>query len=341
MNPKILIAGSGAIGGIIAAILAKNNFDITLQTNHPEFKTSAKKDGIQIIGFCGSFKQKMKTVLPSDLADEIFDIVMIATKATDMVEVARKLLPFINEESMVVSLQNGICEDALAEVVGKERTVGCVVGWGATMVNRTTLEMTSGGFNIIGTIDQIPEEKLKVIKGILETVVPTYISTNIYGSLYSKLIINSCITTLGAISGNVLGKMLSKKIFRNIFVDIMREAMNVAIAMNLKVEPYLGKIDYYKFLGKDSFVARLKRDITIRVIGYKFRKLKSSSLQSLERGRPTEIDFFNGYFVRKAKEFNVHVPLNEKLVSMVKEIESGKRAIGMENFQDPFFEKYH
>jgi 2-dehydropantoate 2-reductase len=340
MKPKILIAGSGAIGGIIAAILAKNNFDITLQTNHPEFKTVAKKEGIQIIGYHGSFKQKIKTVLPSDLLDEFFDIVMIATKATDMVEVAKNLLPIINENSMVVSLQNGICEDALAEVVGKDRTIGCVVGWGATMVTRTTLEMTSGGFNTIGAIDQMPEEKLKMLQGILETVVPTHISDNIYGSLYSKLIINSCITTLGAISGNVLGKMLSKKIFRNIFVGIMREAMSVAIAMNLKVEPYLGKIDYYKFLGKDNFWARMKRDLTIRVIGFKFRKLKSSSLQSLERGRPTEIDFFNGYFVKKAKEFKVEVPLNEKLVSMVKEIEAGKRAIGMENFRDAFFDKY-
>ena len=340
MKPKILIAGSGAIGGIIAAILAKNDYDITLQTNHPEFKTEAKTNGIQIIGYHGNFQQRINTVLPSDLLNEVFDVVMIATKATDMVEVAKNILPFIHNDSMVVSLQNGMCEDALAEVVGKKRTVGCVVGWGATMVNRTLLDMTSGGFNIIGSIDNMPEKKLIQLQEILGKVVPTHISDNIYGSLYSKLIINSCITTLGAISGNKLGKMLKIKLFRNIFVGIMREAMSVAIAMDLKVEPYLGKIDYYKFLDKDNYWARIKRDLFIRIVGFKFRKLKSSSLQSLERGRPTEIDFFNGYYVKKARELNIEVPLNQKLVSMVKEIESGKRAIGMANFQDAFFNRY-
>jgi len=340
MKPKILLAGSGAIGGIISAVLAKNGHDIMMQTNHPEVKTLCTKEGIRILGYLGDFKQKINTVLPSDLLNEKFDIVLIATKATDLIETSTKLLPHIKEDSLVVSLQNGICEDALSEIVGANRTVGCVVGWGATMIDRGTLEMTSGGFNTIGSINGIEKSQLEPLRNILNDVVPTHISGNIYGSLYSKLIINSCITTLGAISGLKLGKMLAKKKIRNIFIEIMREAMAVAKAMELEVEPYLGKIDYYKFLEKDTFFLRLKQHFIIRVIGFRFRKLKSSSLQSLERGKPTEIDFFNGYIAGKAKKFNVPAPVNESVVRIVKEIEAGTKQSTTDNFKLPVFDRF-
>jgi 2-dehydropantoate 2-reductase len=76
------------------------------------------------------------------------------------------------------------------------------------------------------------------------------------------------------------------------------------------------------------------------VIGYKFRKLKSSSLQSLERGKPTEIDFLNGYIVRNALKFGVSVPVNDIIVKMIHEIEIGEREISISNFEDPFFSRF-
>ena len=69
----------------------------------------------------------------------------------------------------------------------------------------------------------------------------------------------------------------------------------------------------------------------IQLIGLKYRRIKSSSLQSLERGKPTEIDYLNGYIVKKAQQFNIPVPVNQKLVDMVKDIEAGKIKIDREN----------
>jgi 2-dehydropantoate 2-reductase len=62
--------------------------------------------------------------------------------------------------------------------------------------------------------------------------------------------------------------------------------------------------------------------------------VKSSSLQSLERGRKTEIDYLNGYVVRKAKEVGVEVPVNEAVVRLVKEIEEGRRSIDPRNLEE-------
>lgn len=143
-----------------------------------------------------------------DELEEDFDYILIATKADSLVEVAEKMLPFLHNRSRVVSMQNGICEDQLAYVVGKERTVGCVVGFGGTMH-----------------------------------------------------------------------------------------------------EPG-------------------------RVIGMKYRRLKSSSLQSLERGRKTEVDNYNGYIARKGKELGVDTPVNAKLTKMVAEIEQGMRQISPGNFRE-------
>jgi 2-dehydropantoate 2-reductase len=339
MKRNILVIGGGAIGGVISARLTQKKYQVDLLVKYPSLKDIAKNEGLKVIGHLGEFSSKVNTFLPSDLLSETFDIVLIATKAPDLEEAALHILPFLGKDSLVVSRQNGICEDDLARIVGYKRTVGCVVGWGATMIKPGVYDMTSGGEFVIGTLDSIPVERMEYLKEILSNIVPVYITENIYGTLYSKLIVNSCISTLGGISGIIMGKMLKKRKIRKIFLEILREAMRVAEAMNLKVEPYANKIDYYEFT-KEGFYNSLKHHLAIRLIGLKYRRLKSSALQSLERGKKTEIDWFNGYILKKAAEYKINVPVNEKLVEIINEIEAGKRSVGMHNLDDAFLRQF-
>ncbi len=194
------------------------------------------------------------------------------------------------------------------------------------------LEVTSEGEFVIGNIDGKPDNRLPLLKEMLDSVVPTRISPHIMGELYSKLIINSCINSLGVIAGLRLGKLLADRTVRRIFVQIMREAMAVAHAMKLKVEPGGGgKLDYYRFLGNHSLLGELWRHVLIRIIGFKYRRIRSSSLQSLERGRVTEVDFLNGYICGKGREYGVPTPVNAAVVQMIKEIETGTRKIALNN----------
>lgn len=264
-----------------------------------------------------------------------FDLCMIATKAYDMPECAKAMLPLLREDSLVVSMQNGICTDALAAIVGKERTVGCVIGWGATMHGPGELEMTSGGDFIIGRLVKGEHPRMEALRQALSAVVETRVSQDIYAELYSKLIINSCITSLGAICGLHLGEMLKRRRARDIFLAIIGEAMDVAHAMKLQVPPFGGKLDYEKLMHGDTPLDSLRRHVMIRLVGMKYSKLKSSSLQSLERGRPTEIDYFNGYIARKGQELHVDCPVNQRLVTMIKEIEHHAREINVKNLEDP------
>ena len=333
-DKKILVVGTGAIGGICAALIAKAGYQIEVICKYPELAQKITNEGLKISGIYGDMQVKMPAFASISELKEMKDIVLLATKATDMMDPSKELLPFLHEKSLVVSLQNGICEEILGEVLGKNRVIGCVVGWGATMHAPGELEMTSTGEFVIGNIDNSPKERLDEIKELLSFVVPVEISDDIIASLYSKLIINSCITSLGAICGLYLGEMLSKKKLRNLFIEIMREAIAVADAMKMKVPSYANKINYYKFLKNAGFLGNLYRHLLIRFIGFKYRRLKSSMLQSLERGNKTEVDFLNGYIVRKGLDFSVQTPVNSKVLKMIKEVEQGKRKIGIKNFDE-------
>jgi 2-dehydropantoate 2-reductase len=87
-----------------------------------------------------------------------------------------------------------------------------------------------------------------------------------------------------------------------------------------------------------------KKDyVTIsRLMDYGFKghgNIKPSMLQDIEKGRRTEVDFTNGYVVRKGKEVNVETPANELVTNIVKQIEQGRKSASMSNLEE--FKKLH
>jgi 2-dehydropantoate 2-reductase len=337
---KFLVVGAGAIGGITAALLRKNGLDVEIVCKYDDYASFISDSGIEIKGFCGDHRVKIPASGSIAQVREQKDIILLATKATDMMNVAQSLDTVLKENGFLISLQNGICEDELASVLGRKRIIGCVIGWGATMHERGKLEMTSKGDFILGYTDRAPDDFLYNLSDILSCVVPVNTTDNIMGHLYSKLIINSCITSLGAICGLYLGNMLMITKVRKIFIEIVREAVDVAEKMNLKIEVFGGKIDFKKFIKGNDIFSALRRHILLIVIGYKYKKLKSSSLQSLERGNPTEVDYLNGYILRNASMLDVPVPVNTVIVNMIHHIEQGRRKITVSNFDDPFFNRF-
>ncbi len=336
---SFLVVGAGAVGGITAALLRKNGVNVEILCRHQDYATKISTEGVNVSGTCGSFSIKIPAYSDAGQVKSKKDIILLATKATDMLQATKDCLSVLKDDGYIVSMQNGICEDAIAEIAGNERVIGCVTGWGATLESPGNLIMTSKGDFIIGYRDRQPDELLDSLKEILSAVVPVKTSGNIMGHLYSKLIINSCITSLGALCGMYLGKMLLNLKARKIFIEIIREAVAVADSMNLKIEVFGGKLDFKKFIMGTGLVSDLRRHVLLLIIGYKYRRLKSSSLQSLERGKQTEIDYLNGYIVQNGLRNGVSVPVNKMIVSMIHDIENGSRTISERNFDEPFFSR--
>lgn len=328
---RIGIIGIGAVGGVVAAHLTRAGERVEVICKHDGLAQLVTTRGIRVHGVSGAYTVPLDAKPRLNQLSSPQDVVFLATKANDALDATKALVPYLHENSVVVTLQNGIVEDAVGEIVGRGRVIGCIVHWGSTVNEPGEIEQTSHGLFIVGELDGSLTNRLQVVKRLLEHTEPVSISRNIRGALYTKLVINSCITSLGAICGLFLGRMLRMKKARELFLGICNEAVAVAGATDLEPEK-IERLDLYRLAGKPS----LGKHLMLRLIGLKYRKIKSSSLQSLEKGRPTEIDYLNGYIVRRGEAEGVDTPINRIIHEMVKEIEEGRRQITPANIDELF-----
>ncbi|MEA1886171.1 MAG: ketopantoate reductase family protein [Bacteroidota bacterium] len=340
-DKSILVVGAGSIGGITAAFLKNADCNVEIVCKYEDYRDLIVNEGLKVNGVKGTLTESMEAHISIKESGSKKDIILLAVKATDMAEAAEDLKSLLKKTSLVVSMQNGICEPELARIVGNDHIVGCIVGWGATMNKPGDLVMTSTGDFVIGYIDRTEDESLHDIASLLGKVMPVRISGNIMGHLYSKLIINSCITSVGALTGLVLGQMMQRRKARKLFIEIIREAIELAHVLQVRVEDYGNRLNYYRFIRGSNGFCEMRRHITLLLMGIKYRRLKSSSLQSLERGKLTEIDYLNGYIASNGREYGVPTPVNEAIVNMIHEIEDGKRKITVSNLDEDIFQKYY
>jgi 2-dehydropantoate 2-reductase len=319
--------GCGSVGGVIAGGLLRSAYDLTIVTNNDEITNAIKNDGIRVSAPKDEWTVHAQAHTQLQDLQGTFDTVLLAMKATDVEQAVEDQRAYLSPSGYVVTLQNGIVEDRIGEMLGRERVIGALVGWGATMRKPGLYEMTSLGEVVIGELDGQITSRAERLQSTLEKAIPTSLSDNIYGVLWSKLTINCIITTLGAVTGQLLGEMLNRSSVRRLALLIASEVIDVAKSLGISMEPvgatFIG-------FGWDIFV----RHIIMLVVGIKFRRLKSSMLQSLERGRPAEIEFMNGYVAQKGEQSGVPTPINTALTSMVREIDSGQRQIDPQNLDE-------
>ena len=331
---RILVEGVGGIGGVVAARLLRAGHDATLVTSNPEITRAVNERGLVVTTLNEKFTQPAQayTALEDLPRGGRFDAALLLMKAHPVVAAAKATLPYLEPEGgYVVTCQNGIVEDAVAAAVGAERVVSAIIGWGGTMHAPGVYEKTGPGEIHLGELDGRKTERLEALAEALRAVTPVVVTDNIRGALWTKLAINCTITTLGALTGETLGVMLGDRRIRRAFLETYREVLDTALAHGIWLERVAVNPSLLYLAPDAGPLKRFFKDLLVVAVGRKYGRLKSSMLQSLERGRPTEIDYLNGYVVEKAREAGMEVPLNAALVRMVKEIEGGTRIIQKQN----------
>ncbi len=334
---KIVVIGAGAIGSVIAGYLCNANYNVQLVCKHREILESIENNGLRIEGVHDPIICYPEVVLDISQMVEQPDIVFLATRANEIKELAQKLVLFLRDDTTVISLQNGICEEIIADIVRPDRTVGCVVGWTATLLGPGRSEITSEANFVIGELDGEVTHRLLIIKSLLEKIFPVTVSSNIFGARFSNLILNAALNTLAGISGLSLGKLLRLNAARAIALLAITEGVAVANSHHIQLEPTANSIDLHKFAldikqQTDRFSFSLfKKHLGLQLLGLKYQRVLSSSLQFLRRGKATEIDFINGFLVKKAQQHNLSLPVHQQLISLTKQIESGKLSISPDN----------
>ncbi len=332
---KIIVVGAGAIGGTVAVLLKKEGYDVRIKCHCNEIKELIEKEGFSLHGAKGEYHVDFKCYLDvSEFGDEKFDIVIIATKYAHMASCAEMMLPYVAEGGLIVGMQNGILTEELGEIVGRDKVVGCMIGFGATRNADNDVTMTSSGEFYIGMLDGRKPKILEAFAEMLKSVVPTKISMEIKRRQYSKLIINSCINAVAGITGKTLGEILKDDRARDLFLNIAREGMAVAKAMKINVPKYGVMLEYKMLALGNNKVYNAACKFVVMMVGKLYSDVKPSTLQSLETGEKTEIDILNGYFSQNGDKYGVPTPVNHKLVQMIHEIEDGTRKMSSDNLAE-------
>lgn len=319
VTPRVLVMGSGGIGGIVAADLTARGLEPTVVTHNPAIAAAINRDGfvVQDADATRHVPGRATAALPNDAG--IFDVVLLATQPTQVEQAARLALPHLHPDGAMVCFQNGLCEPRVASIAGEDRVLGAIVVWGASMPRPGVYERTSGGGFVIGRLDGCDDPRLSTLAELLAPIGAVDRTDNLLGARWSKLAINCAISSLGTIGGERLGELLRYRFARRLGLEVMSEAVAVARRRGVRLEKVSGTLDlnWVALTPADTAgpgsPSLLAKHALLLAVGAKYRRLRSSMLVAIERGREPAVDFLNGEVVRAGEPLGVPTPVNDRV----------------------------
>ena len=341
---KIAVYGAGAMGTVLGALLTKGGLKVDLITRNQAHVEGMKKKGTTIV--CeGDGKQEnipVNAMLPSEMQEK-YDVIFLMTKQRQNQEILTGLLPYLKDESVVCTTQNGLPEPSVAAIVGNHRTYGAATSFGATFIGEGTVALTSklegmsmevGGYQNDGAKTELLKEVLSHAGKAIGKV--DFVKEgDLMGARWAKLAINAAFSGLSVTTGLTFGEVAKKHKTRKLALGILRECMSVAKASGVTLAKMQGH-DMEKMLGGKTPLKRFIAYTVLPVAMKKHKKLRSGMLMDVQNGRRCEIDFINGIVVREGEKVGVDTPLCRQLVEIVHGIEDGLYEIDYKNAD--FFE---
>ncbi len=330
-SPRFLVVGAGGIGGVVSAHLTEQGNDVTTLTKNPLIADAINAYGFRVRGEGnpGTVRAEAVQKLPPRAGK--FDFVLLATQPPQVEDAAKSVVDALAPSGRVVCFQNGLCEERIAKLVGPERVIGAVVAWGASMVEPGIYDRTSAGGFQLGTLDGPADDRVTELARALEAIGPTVITQNLRGARWSKLAINCAISSLGTIGGDRLGVLMRHRFVRRLALEIMTEVTAVARARGVRLEKVSGTLDLDWIALTDEektsagSPALVAKHALLLAVGARYRRLRSSMLSAIERGRQPAVEFLNGEVVSHGTETAIETPINAAVRDQVLEI-AAKRA---------------
>lgn len=328
---EVAIYGAGSLGTVLGAYMTKAGYSVDLINRNVKHIEGLRRNGATVTGTV-EMNVAVSALYPYEMEKQ-YDVIFLMTKQLDNAAVVRSLIPYLKEDGVICTMQNGMPEVSVAEVIGEERTYGCAVGWGATLKGEGVSELTSAPDSLtfaLGSLSNHRESRFDEIVKMLETMGKVDAEENFIGARWSKLLINSAFSGLSAAFGCTFGEVAADKKSRLAAQRIIKECIDVANAAKIKIEPIQGK-DVVKLL---DYRGGLKRKISFMILPVAIKKhalLKASMLQDLEKGKRCEIDAINGVVSAYGKKVGVPTPFNDKVIEIIRSIENGERRPSFEN----------
>jgi 2-dehydropantoate 2-reductase len=336
-EPRVLLLGCGGIGGLIGATLTQQSVDVDISTHNPEIADAINRRGFEVHGEDGVVRiaGHASVDIPPDAG--VYDFVFLATQPPQVTEAARAAAPHLSETGAMVCFQNGLCEQHVLPIAGVQRTIGAIVAWGGSMPAPGVYERTSAGGFVVGRLDgRRDDSRFAALRRLLAPIGCVDVTENLRGARWSKLAINCAISSLGTIGGDRLGELIRYRFVRRLGLEIMTEAVAVARRCGVRLEKVSGTLDLERIAltpadttgpGSPSLLAK---HAVLLAVGAKFRRLRSSMLVAIERGREPAVDYLNGEIVRRAATLHMAVPINRRVQETIHAIWRGTSRSGID-----------
>ena len=321
---RVAIYGAGSLGTILGAFISKAGVNIELINRNKAHVEALQANGAQVVGTL-EFTQPVVAYTPAEMSGT-YDIIFLMTKQQHNPEVVAMLLPFLAEDGVLVTFQNGLPELQIAKVLGESRVLGCTVAWGATLQSPGVCELTSAPDALsfsLGAITEQKNEHFDRVKELLELMGTVDVEENFLGTRWSKLLINAAFSGMSAVLGCTFGEAAGPKDSRRIVQALIKECIDVCKAGGIRIEPVQGK-DIVKLLDYNNPLKRAFSFFIIPIAIRKHAKLKASMLQDLEKGKLTEVDAINGAVSAYGRKVGCPTPMNDRVVGIIHRIEQGE-----------------
>lgn len=330
---RAAIYGAGSLGTILGAYITKNGGEIELINRNAGHVEALQTKGAHITGTV-DFVQKVNAYT-IDRMEGVYDIIFLMTKQQENRSVVTLLKDFLAPDGVIVTLQNGLPELLIGEIVGENRVLGCTVAWGATMTAPGVCELTSSPDALsfsLGSFSKTPNRHFGEVKRLLELMGKVEVDENFIGTRWSKLLINAAFSGMSAVCGDTFGAVAKNRKSRRIVQAIIKECIDVCAKAGIRIEPVQGK-DIVRLLDYKNTV---KKAVSFAIIPLAIRKhalLKASMLQDLEHGKKTEVDAINGSVCAYGRKVGVPTPMNDKVVEIIHSIEEGRLVPSFDNLK--------
>lgn len=294
---KIAIMGAGAVGSYFGGLMAKAGLDVTL-VGRGEHIRVIKEKPLMIKSYQGDFSVTVKASEDPKAVGKV-DLIFFSVKSYDTEEASRSMMPMVGENTLVISIQNGIHnEEKIAKVVGEGKVLGGVSYISVRILEPGMISHEVAGKILFGELSGGMSERVERIANYFAKAnLPIEPSNNIVKFMWKKLAGNAAVNSLNAVTRLPQGRFLEVPLGRQLIADMIKEVFEVGRKHGIDLDD--GEIN-----------ERLS-------IMDNYSESVSSTLQSLESGKRIESDALNGIVVKKGQEVGVSTPINKTMYAIL------------------------
>lgn len=305
----VLVAGAGALGSVFGGLLARSGMRVTLLGRAPHV-AAVREHGLVVDGLFGS--HRIAGLACATDARELggrYGTILLTVKSWDTRTMIGQVAPLLADGGVVLCLQNGLGNlEAVADAVGAARVLGARVIFGAELSGPGHVRVTVIADPVLvgspAAGDAARDARAREWAARFEAAgIPSRYTDHLVPELWAKVLYNAALNPLGALLGVPYGWLPDDPDARATMDEVIDEAFAVARACGVALA-WPTPMEY-----RQTFYGRLVPSTADH---------RSSMLQDLERGRPTEIEAINGYVVREGAARAIPTPANAVLTRLVR-----------------------